>query len=244
MIHHYHFKEISSTNDTIKELLEEHDKVIVTADVQVSGRGRNNRNWLGNVGDNVYLSYGTRQCSTMNSTELSLNQAVGCISAYEALVKVCGVDIFKLKYPNDIMVNTEDGYRKICGVLVENSFSGSTCQSSVIGIGINVNQLTFPAEIENKATSLKMLGFDVATKDLIKALQESIQIWIYKRSEEVFFEWYRRLNIIGRDINIAGRNGLWEAIFLMEDGRLKVRSRSDNETMIISDLDSITYQYD
>jgi biotin-[acetyl-CoA-carboxylase] ligase BirA-like protein len=244
MIHHYHFKEIASTNDTIKELLEDHDKVIVTADEQISGRGRNSRSWLGNSGANVYFSYGTRQCSTMSSTELSLNQAVGCIAAREALVKVCGADIFKLKYPNDIMVNTENGFRKICGVLVENSFSGSVCQTSVIGIGINVNQSSFQQEISEKAISLKMLGFDVSIKDLIKALQETIQIWIYKRSEEVFFEWYRQLNIIGRDINIAGRDGLWEAIFLMEDGRLKVRSRADNETMIISDLDSITYKYD
>lgn len=243
MIHHYHFKEIASTNDTIKELLEEEESVIVTADVQISGRGRNTRSWLGNPGDNVYFSYGTRQCSAMSSKELSLNQAVGCLAAREALVKVCGADIFKLKYPNDIMVNTENGYRKICGVLVENSFSGSVCQSSVIGIGINVNQTSFPPEIENKAVSLKMLGYDIAIKDIISALQETIQLWVYKRSEEVFFEWYRQLNIIGRDINIAGKPGPWEAIFLLEDGRLKVRSRVDNETMIISDLDSITYKY-
>ncbi len=244
MIHHYHFKEISSTNDTIKELLEEHDKVIVTADVQNSGRGRNSRSWLGNTGDNVYFSYGTRQCSTMNSTELSLNQAVGCIAAREALVKVCGADIFTLKYPNDIMIKTEDGFRKICGVLVENSFSGSVCQTSVIGIGINVNQTGFPSEIENKAISLKMLGYNITTKDIIKALQETIQVWIYKRTEEVFFEWYRLLKIVGKDINIVGKPGLWEAIFLLEDGRLKVRSRQDGETLIIGDLDSITYQYD
>lgn len=244
MIHHYHFKEISSTNDTIKELLEEHNSVIVTADVQVSGRGRNQRNWLGNPGDNVYFSYGTRQCSTLTSSELSMYQAVGCLAARDALEKVCGKDIFKLKYPNDIMVLTENGYRKICGVLVEHSFSGSTCSSSVIGIGINVNQTEFPDEITNKAISLKLLGFDIPMKEIITALLESINIWVYKRSEEVFFEWYRRLNIIGRDINIAGKNGLWEAIFLLEDGRLKVRSRLDNETLIIGDLDSITYQYD
>lgn len=244
MIHNYHFKEISSTNEAIKELLEEHERVIVTADNQTDGRGRNNRNWLGNSGDNVYFSFGIRHNSKLSFSELSLYQAIGCLAAQDALTRITGIDIFKLKYPNDIMLKVEDGFKKICGVLVEHSFSGSICQSSVIGIGINVSQTNFPEEIESKAISLKMLGFDFTAREIINALAETIQIWVYKRSEEVFFEWYRRLNIIGRDINVVGRKGLWEAIYLMEDGRLKVRNRDDNETFIISDLDSITYQYD
>ena len=45
----------------------------------------------------------------------------------------------KVKWPNDILVGT----KKICGILIENHIQGSSISNSVIGIGLNVNQLGF-----------------------------------------------------------------------------------------------------
>lgn len=55
-----------------------------------------------------------------------------------------------IKWANDIYI----GDKKVCGILIQNSLSGSRLQSTIIGIGININQLDFPKDIN--ATSLRL----------------------------------------------------------------------------------------
>jgi BirA family transcriptional regulator, biotin operon repressor / biotin---[acetyl-CoA-carboxylase] ligase len=55
-----------------------------------------------------------------------------------------------IKWANDIFI----GDKKVCGILIQNSLSGSRLQSSIIGIGVNINQLIFPKDIN--ATSLRL----------------------------------------------------------------------------------------
>src|SRR5690606_15138000 len=57
-----------------------------------------------------------------------------------------------IKWPNDIYI----GKKKVGGILIENQLLGSSIKSSIVGIGINVNQETFPEELNNRATSLNL----------------------------------------------------------------------------------------
>lgn len=243
MYEHYHFPEIGSTNDYIKELLEEHEQVIVTADLQHKGRGRRAKKWHGMPGENVFFSFGINHKSTPSSTALSLYQATGCLAAHDVLKEICGKDIFRIKYPNDIMAKTEEGYRKICGVLVEHTFSGSACQSSIIGIGINVNQIEFPDSVDDMATSLKLLKYDATPSEVIEKLIDVTGKYVYRPSEEIFEDWEKRLNVVGKPIELLGQGGNWAATFLYNDGRLKLENIDTNESFILGDGDSIRYDY-
>jgi BirA family biotin operon repressor/biotin-[acetyl-CoA-carboxylase] ligase len=244
MIEHYHFHAIDSTNDRIKELLEEYDRVIVTTDIQKKGHGRNKKVWEGSSPENVYFSLGIRHHHSPPSYQLSLYQAAGALSAYEVLAKYLNPELLKLKYPNDIMVKTKEGYRKLCGVLIEHSFSGSACQSTVIGIGINVNQDGFEPPLDTKATSLIMNGVNTTPAKIILELSESIAKYVYKTSSDIFDEWQEKLNIVGKNITITDKDGIWKVVYMLEDGRLKLTSNQTGEVIIIGDGDSIQYDYD
>lgn len=56
----------------------------------------------------------------------------------------------KIKWPNDILIE----HKKVCGILIENQLMGGRIESSIVGIGINVNRDTFPNDLEARATSL------------------------------------------------------------------------------------------
>lgn len=241
MIEHYHFHEIGSTNDYIKELLEEHNQVIVTSDIQREGRGRNSKKWLGSQGENVYFSFGIKHNHPPSAIELSLYQAAGCLAVQDALNKTTEFNIFKLKYPNDVIVNTPSGFRKICGVLVEHSFSGSICQTSVIGIGINVNQMAFPDEIDDTATSLKAMGINTTPAKIIVELTEMISKYIHKSTDYLFNEWQKRLNVVGKEITLLGSKDKWKVVYMLPDGRLKISNQNDGNILIVGDGDSIRY---
>ncbi|HCO82370.1 MAG TPA: biotin--[acetyl-CoA-carboxylase] ligase, partial [Arenibacter sp.] len=72
------------------------------------------------------------------------------LAIYNTLTQLHVPDL-KIKWPNDIM----SGHSKICGILIENILSGQHIQASIVGIGLNVNQLTFN-NLPN-VSSLKLL---------------------------------------------------------------------------------------
>jgi len=138
---------IGSTNDFLKEnwKLFPHGTVVI-ADVQTSGRGRFNRTWHSPEGGlwfsilfkprkNVRLNFYTKLCA---------------VSIVRALKKL-KVEA-KLKWPNDVYV---DG-KKLAGILTETVFEEERLRAIIVGIGMNVNN-EVPKELEDKATSLKLL---------------------------------------------------------------------------------------
>jgi BirA family biotin operon repressor/biotin-[acetyl-CoA-carboxylase] ligase len=76
-----------------------------------------------------------------------------------------------LKWPNDVLI---DG-KKVCGVLTEMNAEVTRVRYVVVGIGINVNQQSFPKELEGEATSLRMTtGSDWSRVELTAALLKSL----------------------------------------------------------------------
>lgn len=136
-----------STNDIAAEIVHaglfEEGTVVIT-DNQVKGRGQRGTVWNANAGENltfsVVLTPGflsiQEQFLISQITALAIRSYLG---AYVADTKV--------KWPNDIYMNN----RKSCGVLIENSLQGTRYASSVVGIGVNINQSVFES---NHATSL------------------------------------------------------------------------------------------
>lgn len=121
---------------------------VVAADSQTGGRGRMGRSWNSPAGKNLYFTLILRpEVPSLRVPQLTLLVAV---ALHRALVRFVPDLQPKIKWPNDILVNE----KKICGVLCEMQSEPDCTHFVVVGLGINVNQSEFPAELEGRATSL------------------------------------------------------------------------------------------
>ena len=76
-----------------------------------------------------------------------------------------------MKWPNDLLI---DG-KKFCGILTEMNAEPTRVRYLVVGVGINVNQVTFPAELRPIATSLRLVsGTEWSRAELCAALLKSL----------------------------------------------------------------------
>lgn len=143
---------VNSTNNYANGQLVENelpDGTVFLAYEQSAGRGQMNNFWESEPGKNltfsivVYPDFLDIRCQFMLSKVVTLG-------IYHALDKY--VDNLRIKWPNDIYASD----KKLGGILIENSIMYSSIKSSVIGIGINVNQTIFRSSAPNPV-SLKIL---------------------------------------------------------------------------------------
>ena len=144
----------TSTNDLVRELapLAPEKRHFCLAEYQTGGRGRRGRNWVNPFGSTICLSAHWKMGEGTASLE-GLSLAVG-LAVFKAL-EFCGCKGLALKWPNDILWHSEQGYKKLCGILLEVHGDPTGECEVIIGIGINValsaRQL---ADIEQPATDL------------------------------------------------------------------------------------------
>ena len=170
------FEEISSTNDYVKEQKKQGENLIVIAKRQTGGKGTKGRSFSSNEGG-VYL---TKLVFYKNFPA----EKVFLVMARTAVAVCKTLESFALKpvikWANDVFVNG----RKICGILIENSFTGKNISSSIIGVGLNVNNY-LPDELSSIAISMReALGekqdFDLVEKRLIENLNEPYEMEEYR----------------------------------------------------------------
>lgn len=129
---------------------------LVVADFQRRGRGRFSRSWTADPGQNLTFSLVIDTEGTQRHLEML--PATLAVAIAETLAPITEPHRPLIKWPNDVLL----AGRKICGILIESSLPSDDRLHRgyvVAGIGINVNQEKFPAEIADRATSLfQVLG--------------------------------------------------------------------------------------
>ena len=165
---------VDSTNNYLKQLVSKSEPLaegtVIMADNQFAGRGQQENIWHAEPGLNLTFSIFLKPVFLPIAQQFLLNMAV-CMGINDALVEYIKNGI-KVKWPNDIYCHHE----KMGGVLIENSISGNVIKSSIIGIGINVNQQNLDPEKTGNATSLnKILQRDVNLSELLSALCNHIE---------------------------------------------------------------------
>jgi BirA family biotin operon repressor/biotin-[acetyl-CoA-carboxylase] ligase len=160
------------------------------ADFQGEGRGQRGATWHSERGMNILISIFLEldNLSVKNQTFISKFVAV---SIYDAL-KTLGLQP-KIKWPNDLLING----KKICGILIENQFTGHQIKSSIIGIGLNVNQVVF--EID-KITSLTLeLGTNYERMSILGILINSFNkniVYIDQNSDYIEKAYLQNLYLL------------------------------------------------
>ena len=161
------FDTLASTNDYAKQKRAEKENLIVIAKAQTGGRGTKGRSFSSAEGG-LYLSVLTfyENFPASRAFEIMQNAAAAVCET----LALCGLRPV-IKWPNDIFVNG----KKICGILIENSFSGSLLSSSVVGIGLNVNNRLEKA-LSSIATSVwEQTGKTVETARIERTLLDFFQ---------------------------------------------------------------------
>jgi BirA family biotin operon repressor/biotin-[acetyl-CoA-carboxylase] ligase len=160
-----HFAVARSTNDIVRDWLADGtpEVCLAIADEQTAGRGRDGRTWTAPRGAAVLLSLGFRPTWLPVDRTWRLAACVSLAMA-ESAEAVAGVPsgTIRLKWPNDLVLESSSGIRKLGGVLGESDGLGTADPRVVIGIGVNGDwpSATFPADLAASMTSLRAMAAD------------------------------------------------------------------------------------
>jgi len=167
---------IDSTNSFLRQLSNEElveDFTVVVTEHQTNGRGQMGTQWESQDGKNLMFSVFKQVSGFDVTSHFYLSMAVS-IAVFEAL-KTFQINGLKIKWPNDILSEQQ----KLCGVLIENVIKQNQLQSSIIGIGINVNQTIFndlPNASSMQLISGKHFNRDQVLHEVLKQLEHYFSI--------------------------------------------------------------------
>jgi BirA family transcriptional regulator, biotin operon repressor / biotin---[acetyl-CoA-carboxylase] ligase len=149
-----------STNDDLRTLANEGspDGLVLLALRQTAGRGRRGATWFSPAGESLAFSILIRPEEPKALwPRLALAAGLAVAEAVESFGPPSGI-----KWPNDVWI----GRRKVAGILVE-----AGADFAIVGIGLNVQTTTFPSEVAEIATSLRMeCGKDASRPDALGAV--------------------------------------------------------------------------
>jgi BirA family biotin operon repressor/biotin-[acetyl-CoA-carboxylase] ligase len=169
-----HFDRVTSTNNVLSEMLSNSkplaDGSVIMADEQSQGRGQFGTFWESSPGKNITLSILYKPEFLAIDKQFYLSMAIS-IGICNFLMDVLNTDVH-IKWPNDLYV----GNTKIAGILIENSLINNHLKTSVIGIGINVNQDIFHSDAPNPCSMKIVTGKEYNINELLPRLFEQIEI--------------------------------------------------------------------
>jgi BirA family transcriptional regulator, biotin operon repressor / biotin---[acetyl-CoA-carboxylase] ligase len=161
--------EIDSTNAWARrELFNVSVPAVFITDHQTAGRGRMGRSWADQPGSNILLSI---VLPSLLESDRSLTPLLSALAVAFAIEDTFPEVLPSLKWPNDVLI----GGRKVAGILAEQTSHRSEAVT-IIGIGINVNQATFPKGLRRPATSIKLAtGKDIDRQKLLGAVVNRVR---------------------------------------------------------------------
>ncbi|MDX1469994.1 MAG: biotin--[acetyl-CoA-carboxylase] ligase [Flavobacteriaceae bacterium] len=221
---------IDSTNSYLRNMVsggEIEDMTTVVTLKQTKGKGQMGSSWTSDEGKNLTASV------FKHNVELSIEQAflisqIVSVSIIDSL-RMLGVRNLKIKWPNDILADK----KKIGGILIENIIKTQQLQSSIIGMGINVNQENFPGLPQ--ASSMKSLtgkhfDLDAVLITILKEIEQNFTDTDTEYIRSLYIKYLFRLNkpstFLNSDENnftgyIRGVTDQGKLIVEIEDGILR-----------------------
>ncbi|HXE99473.1 MAG TPA: biotin--[acetyl-CoA-carboxylase] ligase [Solirubrobacterales bacterium] len=183
-----HFRVVDSTNERARELALEGapSGTVVTAEEQISGRGRRGRAWAAPPGKALLYSAILRPLDLEHAL-LPLAVPLAVCEAVETLASLeC-----RVKWPNDVWIEE----RKAAGVLVE----ARPPDWAVVGIGLNlsIEPAEFPSDLRWPATSV---GQGITASAALGAVNERLGLWVDQSPGRVLEEFATRDALRGREV--------------------------------------------
>ncbi|NRA94037.1 MAG: biotin--[acetyl-CoA-carboxylase] ligase [Psychroserpens sp.] len=165
---------IDSTNSYLKQLsvgdgLD--DFTVVVTEHQTQGRGQMGSVWESEHSKNLMFSVFKRFKDLKVDSHFYVSMAVS-LAVCDAL-KLFHLKQLKIKWPNDILSEQ----KKICGILIENVIKQERIQSSIIGVGLNVNQVNF-TNLPNAASLKQLTGIHLNTDEVLNLILTKFKYYL------------------------------------------------------------------
>jgi len=230
--------EIESTNTELlsNRQLNKKSGTVLLAEKQLSGKGRKDRIWHSAKGLNLTFSIllSNDIVKNINLNYLNLIASLTVSNAIENLYQLKT----ELKWPNDVLINK----KKVAGILTETIIKGSNIERVVIGIGLNLNQISFHGDFNITPTSLKLeAGFDIERENLLAEIlniAEELLDEAVKMPENILNDWRSRCEMIGDKISVTENDKIRTGIFhdIDENGYLLFKSNNTLEKIHFGDV--------
>ncbi|MBF2708664.1 biotin--[acetyl-CoA-carboxylase] ligase [Flavobacterium soyangense] len=196
---------IDSTNEFLKglssnQILE--NFTVVNAETQTKGKGQMGSVWDSEPSKNLIMSVLVKDFITNINRIFDVNIAVS-VSIIQVLEEL-NIPELSIKWPNDIMSDT----KKIGGILIENSIKSDGSINSIVGLGLNVNQINF--ENLPKASSLARICNKTFDKEeillkIVEMLEQNILSW-NQNSHLLWTEYTNKLFKMGIPMPFEDKN--------------------------------------
>lgn len=186
----------TSTNTYLRQLskkIETPNWTVVSAEYQSLGRGLTEAKWVSKEGKNLLFSVLIKfdKLKIINSFHLSCAISIG---VYTGLNKY-KLPKLNIKWPNDIM----SGSFKLGGILIENNLKNDRISQSIVGLGLNINQNSFPSDLQHARSmkQIKNIEFDrdEILKNIIGSIKEMVNLLtnnefdiLHKRYEDILYK--------------------------------------------------------
>lgn len=240
------FRSLSSTQELAKNLVNAKGALrvggyVIIADSQLSGTGRNGREWASPRGG-IWLSV---ILSSMLHPSKCISFSFGASLAVSEAINHCTGLESKLKWPNDVLI---DG-KKVSGVLVDASVNSSSIEYVIVGIGVNVNVnsaevqrdikcQTFPCQVTSLSDELASRCDKVR---LIKNILQTLDKYYLKIESDTDYplleQWkHRAIDITSKPVYVSHGDERFTAtvLGLEEDGSLVVVRDNNRVERIVS----------
>ena len=216
---------VDSTNAEAKRLWQSgHDRpALIVAREQTKGRGRRGRQWSSPMDQGIFMSM--LLMPDIEPAQASMLTLVAGLAVSEAIEVMTGLQV-SIKWPNDLVADS----RKLSGILTEMSAEVDFVHHVIVGIGINVNQESFPDELETMATSLRLMtGKEINRAELIGKISE-----LFEQRYSDFLEagdltrmidaYNKRCINVGKDLKVLTRQDeiICKGVAVQKDGTLQV----------------------
>ena len=168
-----HLPSCQSTNSEAVKLIQEggvQEGTIVITSQQTAGKGQRGNSWHSESGKNLTFSLILKPSFLLAYEQFNLNIAIS-LAVWDALSEYLPhhKDSLKVKWPNDIYI----GNQKVGGILIENFIKKQKAETSVVGIGLNINQQSFDLP---KATSLfNVLRKETSLENILNTLMGKLE---------------------------------------------------------------------
>ncbi|MFI3248038.1 MAG: biotin--[acetyl-CoA-carboxylase] ligase [Rikenellaceae bacterium] len=165
----YIYEETTSTNNLGRESVFHHLDVI-WAYSQSAGRGQRGNKWIGGEGDNITFSVVLEPTFLKPSEQFRISQ-ITALALCDAMSQY-GIES-RIKWTNDIYVAD----KKMAGILIENSINAESVTRSVIGIGLNINQVEFDPSLPNPTSMRNVSNRRFPREEVLRTVHAALISW-------------------------------------------------------------------
>ena len=224
--HIIRLEETDSTNNYAYNLLttnKQAEGIIVLADHQTKGKGQGDNQWESEKSLNILMSLILKPKFLHPFQQFYLNMAIS-LAVADTVKEVTGKEAL-IKWPNDILVNK----KKIAGILIMNTIDSKRINSSIVGIGLNVNQYMFNEHTKNPTSVIIETGREQKLDEVFDKLLLNLRNYYFLiencRFKELKKLYLKNLLFFGKEVFLKHRDkGILSGILqdISEYGEIKV----------------------